>query len=437
MTPEVIEKLAQQVAKTSGATPTKTGVVEEIPEETGTPKDIEIEKLKVMIDGIREGKHATDETIRSLSESIGEIRSTVFQADGSLRETMLKMEKMEDEISEIKPTEIDKKLRGINEKMEKHEMALEKIEKKSEDLAEKINKVHEMLKGIGSTENLMTLNKDIQEKLDDINEAVKYIERLGSKTEKIFIELNKYLGDFIIYKSRQEDVEQSLKDIIKSIDAFNVKFEDYVSKKDLETMKEDDLVIKKQMEEINKVLPILKAKLPDEIAELRREKEDIVLLLETMEEQSNEGKISKTEYEKAKKNNEKRLKEIQIKMEREWRKMENLFKLTEDLIKLTETEKTLFPEKKEEKKEESKEEKEPEEKTEKVEEPKEEPEEKPAEEKKEPAKEPKKEEKPKKAGLLGKLFSGKKEEKPQEEPKEEETSKEEENSEEEETEENT
>jgi hypothetical protein len=358
MTPEVIEKLAQQVAGSSGTTATKTEelVKEETSEEqAGTPKDIEIEKLRVMIDAMREEKRATDETIRSLSESIGEIRSMVFQADGSLRETMLKMEKIEDEISEVKPTEIDKKLRGINERMEKNDLTLEKVDKKSEDLAEKINKVHEMLKGIGSTENLMTLNKDIQEKLEDINEAVKYIERLGTKTEKIFVDLNQYLGDFIRYKARQEDVEESLKEIVKSIDALNVKFEDYVNKKDLDSLKEDDIVIKKQIEEINKVLPILKAKLPDEIAELRREKEDISLLLDAMKEQLNAGKISKVEYERAKKNNEKKLKEIERDLDKEWRKIENLFRLTEDLVKLTETEKTLFPETKKEPEEEKKE----------------------------------------------------------------------------------
>jgi hypothetical protein len=39
-----------------------------------------------------------------------------------------KKEEVDDEISEIKPTEIDKKLRGINERIEKHDMALEKTD---------------------------------------------------------------------------------------------------------------------------------------------------------------------------------------------------------------------------------------------------------------------------------------------------------------------
>jgi hypothetical protein len=355
MTPEIIEKLAQQVAEASGTTVTKTEseeVKEETSEQQTGSRNIEIEKMRVMIDAIREEKRAADDTIRNISESIGEIRSMVFQADTSLKETVLKFEKMEDEISEVKPNEIDKKIRGINERIEKHDISLEKIEKKLEDLAEKINRVHEMLKGIGNTENLMTLNRDIEEKLDDINEAVKYIERLGAKTEKIFVDLNQYLGDFVRYKSRQEDVEESMKDIIKSIDSINVKFEDYVNKKDLDTLKEDDMVLKKQMEEISKILPVVKVKLPDEVLNLRREKEDIQLLLDSMKEQLNARKISKGEYDKVKKSNEKKLKEIDRDMQKEWKKVENLFRLTEDLLKLTERDKHVSETKDEAKKEE-------------------------------------------------------------------------------------
>jgi hypothetical protein len=42
------------------------------------------------------------------------------------------------------------------------------LERKSEDLAEKVNKVYEMLKSIGGIENLVQLNKNIQEKLTEV-----------------------------------------------------------------------------------------------------------------------------------------------------------------------------------------------------------------------------------------------------------------------------
>jgi hypothetical protein len=49
VTPEVIEKLAQQVAEQAGVTP--TAEIEEVPEEKAElPTSVEIEKLKVMID---------------------------------------------------------------------------------------------------------------------------------------------------------------------------------------------------------------------------------------------------------------------------------------------------------------------------------------------------------------------------------------------------
>ncbi|HKZ45622.1 MAG TPA: hypothetical protein VJ343_02860 [archaeon] len=302
-----------------------------IPAEGGEPGmgGVEIEKLKVMIDAIREAKQGTDETIRTLSESIGEVRSMVFQADAGLRESMLKMEKIEDDLSEIKPQEIVKKFRETNDLVERHQMTLEKLDKKSEDLAEKINKVHEMLKSIGNVENLAGISKDVEEKLEDIKEAVKYIERIGSKTEKIFIDLSKGLDDLAVYKAIQSDFDDSMKEIIKTIDGLNVKFESYVSKKDLDAFKEDVFVIKKQIEEINKILPMLQINFPESMITLRKDKEDILMFLDSVEEQLRAGKLIRSEYEKIKESNKKKLKEIDEQLDREWKILEKVLKPTE------------------------------------------------------------------------------------------------------------
>jgi hypothetical protein len=293
---------------------------------SGPDYGIEIEKIKVMIDTARESGKVTDEAVRNISESIGEIRSMVFQADAELKENTVKMEKIEDEISEVRPQEIQKKFREINENFEKHQLELEKLSKKSEDSGEKINKVLEMLKSIGGIENLINVNKEIQKKLEDINEAMKYVERIGTKTEKMFIDLNKGLQDLIVIKAKQEDFNESLKDIIKNIDVLNVKFEGYVTKKDLDVFREDNVLIKKQIEDIKKILPVAELKLPENIINLRKEREDIKLLLGSLEEQYVKGKISKEEYEGIKSANIKRLEGIRTNLENEWKKIEKLIK---------------------------------------------------------------------------------------------------------------
>lgn len=354
MTPEVIEKLAQQVAEESGATGAKTEVEEtreEIPvERIETVPSIEIEKLKVMIDGIRDAKRVTDETIQTLSENIGEIRSMVFQVDGSLRETSLKLEKIEDDILGLKPKEIDKKFREVNATLEKQHMLIEKFDKKSEDLAGKINEVYKILKGIGGIENLVNLNKDIQKKIEDMKEALKYTERLAFKTEKTFIDLSKSLEDFVVYKKKQDDLEEIVRDLQKSVDELNLKFDNFPTKRDLEMLKGDILVIQKQIEEINKVLPVVQSRLPETIVNLRKEKENILLFLDSLEQQLKVGAISIGEYEDAKKKNLNKLAKIESNLKEEWERVEELIKKGE-IPKEKETVKVVEMEKKETKEE--------------------------------------------------------------------------------------
>jgi hypothetical protein len=286
--------------------------------------DVEIEKIKVMLDIVKETGRVTDETIRNVSESVGEIRSMVFQADAELKENAIKMEKLEDEISEVKPQEISKKIREFDEIFEKHQLQLEMIEKKTSDAGEKTNKILEMLRSIGGIENLVNINSQIQKKLNDINEAMKYIERIGTKTEKMFIDLNKGLQDLVLIKAKQDDFNESLKDMIKNMDALNVKFEGYVTKKDLDVFREDNILIKKQIDDIKKVLPIVELKLPESIINLRKEREDIRMLVESLEDQMMRGKITSIEFDAMKKANMEKLEDIRIELEKEWKKVGEL-----------------------------------------------------------------------------------------------------------------
>jgi hypothetical protein len=124
------------------------------------------------------------------------------------------------------------------------------------------------------------------------------------------MDLSRGMDDMVMFKVRQEDLDESLREIIKSIDALNAKFEGYVSKKDLDVFREDMMIIKKQIESVNKVLPLVDLKLPQEIIDLRREREDILLLLRSLQDQYENKKIDKSEYMSFKEGNQKRMEEI-------------------------------------------------------------------------------------------------------------------------------
>jgi len=105
------------------------------------------------------------------------------------------------------------------------------------------------------------------------------------------------------------------------VDELNLKLEGFSTKKDLELVKGDILVIQKQIEEINKVLPAIQTKIPEPIAELKKEKEDITLFLDSLEDQLKKGIISIGEYERVKRENLQRLKEIDDELKEKWEKI--------------------------------------------------------------------------------------------------------------------
>lgn len=285
---------------------------------------LEIEKLKVLVDGMREEKKAVQESLQNISESMGELRSMIFQSEGLAKELEMKEEKIEEDMSEIRPSEISKRLRKFDENFEKMQVYTDKSDAKFDDLSKKINSVYEMLKTAGSIENLADINRQIAKKLEDFNEAMKYVERLATKTEKAFLEVNKNLDDFHVYKARQDNLEEAFKDMVKGIDEINVRMDEVATKKDFSSFSGEIMLIKKQMEEVQRLVPLLKVKIPEPIEKLAKEKEEVKALLEMLDGQQSVGTITKQEYDKLKKANENKLRKTEDMIDAEWKKLERM-----------------------------------------------------------------------------------------------------------------
>jgi hypothetical protein len=313
----------------SAATETPVETIQETPAEAEVKKDfsdasIEIEKIKVMIDAIREQKTGLDESLRTVFENIGEIRSMSIQNDATASELNMKITKTDDEISQVRPKEIDKKFREMNEKLEKYEVIIEKIQTKTNDMADRINKAYDLLQGIGGIENLIKVNEDVQKKLADIKEATHYIERLGSKSERMFIDVKAGLDDLVVYKAKQESVEESIKDLIKNIDSLSGKLDTYETKKDAEALNTLISMLQKEVENINKVMAVAQANIPEPIFSLRKQRDDIMLFLESLEMQHKSGKLKTADYLEIRPKNLEKLQKIEEELKKEWKKAEEV-----------------------------------------------------------------------------------------------------------------
>jgi len=295
----------------------------EIKEGVASPEIImEIERFKATLEAFKEEKKVMTEQIRTINESIGELRSLIFQTDTSLRELEIKFDKLNTQVEEIEPSKYMKKIMEIEGRLEKFDAFIEKTERKIEDLSKDVGKIHEFLRTAGSLENIIEISKTIDQKVKDIKDAISYIERIATKVEATFVEMNRNLQDFRTYKTRQEGVEDSLKEVLKNLDSLNAKVENLVTKTELEAVKTDIARIDSQLKEFEKSVPLIEAKIPETIRNLRDEKNDLVIFLDSLESQLKEGKISLGEYEKTKKEIEKKIREIEAKLIDEWKKIE-------------------------------------------------------------------------------------------------------------------
>jgi len=297
--------------------------VEENREEVGESRiGVELEKIKAFVESLRETDKTLNEQIRGLAEALGEVRSMVFQTDGALKELEMKVEKLSSDIEEISPEKIDKRIREIEKRLESFDVFKEKTEKKLEDIGQNVSKISEFLRTAGGLENLMEVSKEIKKKSEEIKEVVKYVERLATQVEKAFVESTKNLQDFPVIKGRLEMLEESVRDISKTIEGINARLENVATLKDLESFRTDVTSLKSQIDEINKVLPIAEAKIPESIKRLREERDDVLLLINSLEEELKQGKISLGDYNSSKSKALEKLRKIEDKLIEEWKKVE-------------------------------------------------------------------------------------------------------------------
>jgi len=304
--------------------------------EAGSGMTIELEKLKVIIDALKDRNKATDERLTIISENLGEMRSLIFQADGHMRENSLKMDTIEDQLKNISPKEIEKKFMENGSKFEKHDLSIDMITKKLEEISKRSNTTYLMLKDMGGVENLSKLNKGISKKIDEIKELERYIERLSTKTEKYFLDTNKNFEDFVHYKIKIDNFDDVIKDLVMATDGLNSRFENYITKKDLSPINEDLMEVKKNIENLNTIIPIAEMKMSPSITRLKNEKDDINSLLNSVKKQYSDGKMTKKEYENIKHSFEKNLKDLEKELIVEWKEFEKISKPVEKPEKIQE-----------------------------------------------------------------------------------------------------
>ncbi|MCK4555142.1 MAG: hypothetical protein KAT83_00910, partial [Candidatus Aenigmarchaeota archaeon] len=227
-------------------------------------------------------------------------------------------ELLEENMAELDPRKIEKEFSKRDKSIGLFDLRVEKLERKMQDTTTGVRELQDILTSVGGLHNIADIDHEVTKKLGDVRESSKEIKRMTERTEKMFIELNKRMDEFFVYRSKQEALDEIVRDVIKSIDAVNTRLENTVNKSYVNSLRDSFKGIEDKIAKINstmsRALPVADLMIPKDIQEMSSERESIKLLLASLDEEAKSKKISNKEYLQAKEANQKKLEEIEEKI---------------------------------------------------------------------------------------------------------------------------
>jgi chromosome segregation ATPase len=273
---------------------------------------MDLEKVKAEIEGLREIKFSSDERIKELAESTGELRSILFQKDSLVKEQETKIKLLEDSISDVDPKKISKQLQRQEEIVSEAEAKAEKVEGMYKDISKKFEESQRILESIKSVENLKEKVSQIENLVSKAIETKAEVERYAGKTEKFYNEMEDKIKELPKLKSETEKLNDSEKEITKAIDEINIKMPNFIKREEVDRVKSgiDDLMmsnkddVEKRLKIIEDSLNISGENMDSQIEQMEKKKESIANLISNIEEQYKKGTIKKETFEEVKNKNE-------------------------------------------------------------------------------------------------------------------------------------
>lgn len=271
----------------------------------------EIEKLRAFLDAIREMRTNTDERTQKVSETVGEIRSTLYQTEASLKEMENKIDQHEDALASVKPKRFMEEIQERDRRLAAIEARAERTESIASASQSDIKKVQDMLRDIGSLENIVEVSRNIAKKILEIDAKEKSINKISDKIEKLLVDMSEKLNEFETYKANQDRISDVTQDLAKTVDEMNITIGVKLATKDDVSMMREELM--KSIEDA-KTAALATSEEPPEVKALREEKDGVKVLLESLDSEYKEGTLSEEDYSKSRDANLKRLREIDAKI---------------------------------------------------------------------------------------------------------------------------
>jgi hypothetical protein len=268
---------------------------------------VQLEKLKAFIDAVKEEKEGQADAVRRIMEELGELRSSTASIDGRLSDVAIKTDDITGTMAMLKPERFTKLLTKLDSGIKENGAKIEKLDEITSVIIKKVGLIEDVLSEMGSLEKVVEFSKNIASRMIMVDETEKRIKRVGDKIDGIFIELNKRLEDFMLYKAKQDTASELIQEMMKGMDEVNTRISGMVTKEELEELRDN-------LETRMSAMADTGMQESPRLVKYNEQKDEINSVLEMMEEQFKAGTLKKDEYEKAKKVNLDRLRDIEKKI---------------------------------------------------------------------------------------------------------------------------
>ena len=296
------------------------GKIKEMVEEIGTKvteKDLlemksnfakyeaEIDKMKAQVEAVREGKRLDEEKSQRVIEGLAELRTMVYSKEASSKEQEIRVEKVMDMIGKLEPEKISLEIGRRDKEISNLGLRASKLEETTKEFGEILRRIETLLRNIGSLEHVIRISSEASEKLMSMEDIQRSNQKMLDKIQGIYAELSKRMEEFMLYRAKQDRLEDLLNESMKSLDELTTRSAYFVTKDDLESFRAG---VQSSIQSAQAAAMVSSGS-----SGMDSEKEEIEMLLKTLEDEFRSKVISKGEYEKMKNANMAKLREIEEK----------------------------------------------------------------------------------------------------------------------------
>jgi tetratricopeptide (TPR) repeat protein len=217
------------------------------------------EKIEGRLEAIDDMRAVTDEKISRLSEEIGELRSALLERERTFNQIESGFARIKDTVEEIKPEKLAKAMKKIEDDIVNSQAKTESLELKMNETKKSVETVKDILDKVKSFENLAIAFDNIEKKMKLIEEDKKYTTRTAGKIESMFSEMTDKIRELQSYREKIDFNEEMMHEVMKSIDAVDIKLEKLAGKDEMKRIDDKMESIKKEHEDrINEIKDVVK-----------------------------------------------------------------------------------------------------------------------------------------------------------------------------------